>query len=294
VSAWRGLAGLALAGSALALALAAGCARAPAPPPERVADPRRVVALAPSLVEILYELDLGDRVVGVGDYCRYPPEAEGKPRLGGLFDPHLEEITRLEPDLAILLPSEERLRRHLEALDVEVLTVASESLDEIAEATMTVARRFSVGERGGAFVRGWREALAPRPLAGRPRVMLAVSRQRGTVADALSAGPGTFYHELLERMGAVNVFADAASLYPQVSLEEAMQRLPEAIIDLRAEQPSAESAAALRADWEPLRGVPALERECYAVIGGDWVLLPGPRVPELYRRMRAVLEECGF
>jgi iron complex transport system substrate-binding protein len=262
--------------------------------PAQATDPRRVVALAPSVVEILYVLELGDRVVGVGDYCHYPPEAGGKPKLGGLFDPHLEEITRLEPDLAILLPSEDQLRVHLEALGVDVLTVSSESLDEIAAATMTIARRFSVGERGEAFVREWREALEPRPLAQAPRVLLAVSRQRGTIADTLSAGPGTFYDELLGRMGAVNVFADAPSLYPQVSLEEAIQRLPEAIIDLRSDEPDAATGRALRADWEPLQGVPALERDCYAVIGGDWVLLPGPRLPELYRRMRSALEACGY
>jgi len=285
----------ALAAAALALTVAAGCVRSPeAAPRERAVDPQRVIALAPSVVELLYVLELGDRVVGVGNYCRYPPQATGKPKLGGLFDPHLEEITRLEPDLAILLPSEERLEAHLEALGIEVLTVPAESLDDIAAATLIIARRFSVDERGETFVRGWRDSVAPRPLSRRPRVLLAVSRQQGTVADTLSAGPGTFYHELLERMGAVNVFADAGSLYPQVSLEEAMQRLPEAIIDLRGEEPSAELGSALRADWAPLEGVPAIERDCYAVIGGDYVLLPGPRLPELYRRMRSVLEECGF
>lgn len=276
------------------LAALAACAEPPPPAPEPVADPQSVIALAPSVVELLYELELGDRLVGVGDYCKYPPEAAAKPKLGGLFDPHLEEITRLAPELAILLPSEDRLRAHLGELGIEVLTVASESLDDIEAAAMTIARRFNVEARGAKFARAWAEALAPRPLSRSPRVLLAVSRPRGTLADTLSAGPDTFYHELLERMGAENVFADAASLYPQVNLEEAMQRLPDAIFDLRAEVPNDFVAQELRSDWEPLKGVPALERECYHIVAGDYALLPGPRLPRLYDEMRAALESCGY
>ncbi len=274
--------------------LSVRCAEPPEPREEVTAEPLRVIALAPSVVELLYELDLGERVIGVGDYCKYPPEAVDKPRLGGLFDPHLEEITRLSPDLTILLPSEDRLRSHLEGLGIESLTVSNESLDDILGAAATLARRFGVEQRAEDWSRAWRESLAPRPLASSPRVLLAVSRQQGTLADLLSAGPGTFYQELLERMGAVNTFADAPSLYPQVSLEEVMQRLPEAIIDLRSEVPDEAAARALAADWSALEGVPAIETGCYRVIGGDYVLLPGPRLTRLYEEMRQALESCGF
>ncbi len=268
--------------------------QAESPAVERVADPQRVIALAPSVVELLYELELGDRLVGVGDYCRWPPEVEEKPKLGGLFDPHLEEITRLEPELTILLPSEEQLTAHLERIGVEVLTVPSESLDDIETAALAIARRFSVEERGEAFVERWRAALAPRPLDGEPRVLLAVSRSRGTLADMLSTGPETFYHELLTRLGAINVFADADTLYPQVSLEEVMQRLPDAVVELRAEEAAPAVRRALRHDWRMMDGVPAFERGCYEVIGGDYVMLPGPRLPQLYEELRAALAACGF
>ncbi len=274
--------------------LSVQCADGPGPEDKAGAEPQRVIALAPSVVELLYELDLGDRVIGVGDYCKYPPEAVDKPRLGGLFDPHLEEITRLSPDLAILLPSEDRLRSHLESLGIATLTVSNESLSDIEQAASTLATRFGVPERAEAWSSDWRRALTPRPLESSPRVLLAVSRQQGTLAETLSAGPGTFYQELLELMGAVNAFADAPTLYPQVSLEEVMQRLPEAIIDLRSEQPDEAVAEALAEDWSALQGVPAMETGCYRVIGGDYVLLPGPRLTRLYEEIRQALESCGF
>lgn len=282
-------------GGLLALALVvSGCDRfAPEEGPVRVADPQRVVALAPSLVEMLYVLELGDRLVGVGDYCTFPPEAALKPRIGGLFNPDLEAITRLDPELAILMPSEEQLRVHLEDLGVEVMLVASESIADIEAAATVLAERFNVPERGAAFVESWQEALAPQPLHRAPRVLLAVARQRGSLADTLSAGPGTFYDELLTRMGAINVFGDADILYPEANLEEAMQRLPEAIVDLQPRPAGTREREMLAADWQPLAGVPALERGCHIVLGGDYVMLPGPRVPRLYAELRAALEACG-
>jgi len=262
--------------------------------PVRVADPQRVIALAPSLVELIYELELGGRMVGVGDYCKWPREAASLPRIGGLFNPNIEEITRLDPELAILLPSEEQLQLQLDRLGVEVLTIASESLADVEAAALALAERFGVPERGEAFVVRWNEELAPRPLTRSPRVLLALARERGTLAETLSAGPETFYHELLERLGAVNVFADAPTRYPQVNLEEAMQRLPDAIIDLQLEAQPARARQILRDDWNALVGVPALERDCHAVIGGDYVMLPGPRLPRLYHELREALEQCGF
>ena len=112
-------------GAALALALLVaftGCEPASSPP---VASPERIIAVAPSVTEILYVLGLGDRLVGVGDYATWPPEVRSKTRIGGLFDPRFEQIVALRPDLAILLPSEESLGVQLRDLGIEVLTVPS-------------------------------------------------------------------------------------------------------------------------------------------------------------------------
>jgi iron complex transport system substrate-binding protein len=173
-------------------------------------------------------------------------------------------------------------------------TVNSESLADVEQSALTLSRRFGVEDRGAAFAQQWRDALAPRPLSSSPRVLVAVSRQHGDLSDTLSVGPGTFYDELLERMGAVNIFSDARTRYPQVNLEEVMQRLPEAIIDLRADPPTERLTAVMREDWQQLAGVPALERGCYHLIGGDYVMLPGPRLPQLYQELREALEQCGF
>jgi iron complex transport system substrate-binding protein len=255
---------------------------------------RRVIALTPSLVETLFVLGLGDRVVGVGDYSTWPPEVASRPKLGGLFNPNLEKVVTLAPDLAVLLPSERDLGAKLQPLGVDFLIVPNESLADIERSFGIIARRCGVPKAGERLAAQWRKDLAPNPLPGPPpRVMFSVSRQAGSVADVLVAGEGTFYDELLQRLGAVNVFADSPTLYPQVSLEEVVARAPDVILEVRIEAVSPEAARRLKEDWRALPTLPAVRSGRIELIVGDHVVIPGPRVPRLYREIRAALSKAG-
>lgn len=251
--------------------------------------PRRIISLAPSLSETLFALGLGGRVVGVDDYTAWPPEVAGKARLGGLIDPNLERIVSLRPDLAVVLPSEREVAGKLERLGIATLTVRTDTLDDVESGFRLIARRCGVAAAGERLAARWRADLAPRPVPGSPRVMLSIDRQRGRLAGILAAARGTFYDELLGRLGAINVFADAATPYPQVGLEEVVARAPEAILELRAAPASAGLAAALAGDWRRLGALPAVRNGRIEVIAGDFVSVPGPRLPLLYQRMRQAL-----
>jgi iron complex transport system substrate-binding protein len=257
--------------------------------------PRRIIALTPSLVETLFALGLGDRVVGVGNYVFWPPEAAGKTRIGGLFDPNLERIVTLKPDLAVLLPSERDLATRLEPLGVDVLVVPDETLEEVEASFLTIARRCGVPAAGERLRAEFRAGLAPRPPSGRPlRVMVSVGRQAGRLGEVTVAARGTFYDELLTRLGAVNAFADAPTRYPQIGLEEIVARKPEVVLELRPDPLTPEKAAAIVRDWSALPQIPAVRNGHVEVISGDYTMLPGPRLPRLYREMgEAVARTAG-
>jgi iron complex transport system substrate-binding protein len=274
----------------LLLALLLGCRGEVPPAPPSSTQPQRIIALAPNLTETLFALGLGDRVVGVGDYSTWPPEALNKPKLGGLFDANLERIVSLRPDLAVLLPSEKSLAGQLRPLGVETLIVPNETLAEVERSFLLVARRCGVPEAGERLTNEWRDGLAPDPLPGKPRVIVSVGRQEGRLADVLVAGPDTFYQELLDRLGAVNVFADAPMRYPKVALEEVVARAPDFILELRPQELTPELARQLVRDWDQLGNVPAVRQGRVRVLWGDYTAIPGPRLPRLYSEMRAALK----
>jgi len=252
------------------------------------------VALTPSVEETLFALGLGKRVVGVGDYCLWPPEARSLPRLGGLFNPNLERIVSLKPDLAVLIPSERDLGGKLGRVGIASLVVKNENLADVEQSFREIARRCGVPAEGERLAARWKQDLAPRPLSWKPKVMLSVGRQSGRLVDVLAAGPGTFFDDLLLRMGGVNAFADAPTRYPQVSLEEVMARAPDVILELRSDPVKPDVAAQLLKDWDQLPQVPAVRQRHIAVLAGDYVVIPGPRLPQLYREMRAALENSAL
>jgi iron complex transport system substrate-binding protein len=269
---------------------AAGCRTEPA----AVHTPQRIVALAPSLTETLFALGLGPRVVGVGDFSGFPPEARAKPHLGGLFNPNLERIVALHPDLAVLLPSERDLADKLGRMGIASLVVRNENLADVEHGFTAIAERCAVAATGRRLAAEFRRDLAPRPRPQGParpqKVVLSVGRQAGHLTDLLVAGPGTFYDELLTRLGAVNAFADAPVRYPQVALEEVLTRAPDVILEIREDQPSPEVARQLTTDWWGLPRLQAASRAKVFVLSGDYVVVPGPRLPRLYRQMGAALE----
>jgi len=273
------------------LALACGGGSQTEEPQKHESGPaERIVAIAPGVTEMLFVLGLGDRVVGVGDYARWPPEAVGKPKLGGLFDSRLESIAGLNPDLAVLLPSEERLRRHLEKMGVEVLTVRSETIADVEEMAFLIGERCGAEDASKAFLETWDRELTARRPSHATRVLLSVTRESGHMADVLVSGPDTFLHELIDRLGAVNVMADAQLSYPQVGLEEIIVRQPEVVIELQA---SPGNYDGLYLDWDRLAGEVPLGGVCVKVVAGDHVLIPGPRLPRLYRELEEALLECA-
>jgi iron complex transport system substrate-binding protein len=278
----------AVAAALAVLASSAGGAAAPAAAPA-IAVPQRIIAVAPSAAELIFALGLGERVVGVGDYVQWPPEARALPRLGGLLDPRLETVAALRPDLAVLLPSERELGERLAALGIAVLVVPHESIADVERAALLIADRAGVPEAGRAFAARWRRELAPAPLPYRPRVFLAIAREPGALGRPLTAGPGSFLAELLTRLGAENAFDDAPLAWPQVALEEVVARRPDVIVELPGRALPPGEAAALRDDWQRLAVLPAVRDGRVLVLDADYALVPGPRLPELYRELRRTL-----
>ena len=261
-------------------------------PADREPSARRVISLAPSITETVFALGLEDRLVGVDDFSNWPAAAASLPRLGGLFDPNLEAIAALEPDLAIVLPSQSDLGGRLAGLGVEVLVVPSDTLEDVEAAATAIAERCGVPEAGRALVQRLRRDLAPAPLPQAPATALVVGRQAGQLATVLVAAPGTYLDELLSRLEVVNAFADAGQPYPQVGLESFVGRRPGAVIELQGEPLGPTQRARLRADWLTAPGL-ELADDCVSVIDGYEVLTPGPRLAEVYQRLRRALEACG-
>jgi len=283
----------------LACAAAALAAAAPARPADASA-PRRIVSLAPSVTECLFALGLGPRVVGVTDWCAWPPAARELPRIGGHVDPSLEAVLARAPDLVILEEVHAEARAGLAALDVPLLTVEHRTVAGILASLDRIGAACGA-DSAAAALRGAIEArmdAVRRRAAGRsrPRVLVVVGRTLadGSVGDVYAAGGGTFLGELVELAGGENVCAIEAVRYPQLSLEGVLRLAPDLILDLAPEFDGRPAAVqALREAWADLGGFAATSEGRAHVLTEDWLLVPGPRFVDVLERFAVLIHPEG-
>src|SRR5689334_17003494 len=87
------------------------------------APPARIVSTSPSITETLFALKLGDRVVGVSTYCRYPKQVLDLPKVGTFLKPDAETIARLKPDLVFVHTGPNTVAKQLAALGIRTSVV---------------------------------------------------------------------------------------------------------------------------------------------------------------------------
>jgi iron complex transport system substrate-binding protein len=261
------------------------------------AAPVRIVSTAPSITEMLYALGLGDRVVGVTRFCRYPPEAMTKPKIGDYVNPNLEAIAALKPDLVIIQTNPVRLAERLHTLRLNVLEIDQQDIAAIYESIRVVGRATGTDARAEQLIASIRAGLdSVRVRAARfspVRLMFVVGRTPGRLDGLIVAGATSYLNEIIEIAGGKNVFGDAQGAYPQVSLEEVLARNPRVIVDMGDMADATELTAEQRREtialWRRLPALAAVHDDGVFPVAPGGFLVPGPRVVDAARELFALL-----
>ncbi len=255
------------------------------------AAPLRIVSTAPSLTEALFALGLGPQVVGVTDYCLYPPEAASKPRIGTFLQPSLERILALKPDLVLTIRNPVELTEKFRRVGLKVEEFADDTTADVFAALDRLGRltsRQAEAARIASSILKDFEAVRGRAASlPRRRVLFLVGRSPGSFQGMYGAGPQTFIDEIMAMAGGVNVLASSGPRYPKVSLEQILSTDPDVILDMgnldhaagKPLQPAPE-VLALWAQYPQLRAVRG--KQVY-VVAGDLYIRPGPRMGQAAR-----------
>jgi iron complex transport system substrate-binding protein len=236
--------------------------------------PQRIVSLAPSNTEILFALGLGDKVVGVTDYCDYPPEALNKTKVGGYANPDIEKIVALNPDLVLVAygtPMDVIIT--MVGLGLTVFGIKTTDLDDLLDDIRRIGEITDKELEAQALTAAMESRIQAvtnqtEELEQRPRVFYIVWH------DPLwTAGSGTFINELIEKAGGVNICQNISG-YATINLEEVVARDPEIII-----------TSEWSYDWAmnetgPLASTNASQTGRIYTCDDDLVQRPGPRLVE--------------
>ncbi len=194
-------------------------------------NPQRVVALAPSITEIVYDLGQEKRLVGATQFSTYPDGAKKIPRVGSYVRLDLEKIIALKPDLC--LSSRDGNPKHIidriEEMGIPVYVIDPQNLNQTMETILLLGKVLQAEQTAVELVHNMRERIT------RVESLVATTQERPRVffqIDAeplVSAGNNTFIQELIELAGGLNT-TSGEKPYPLFTWEDILILQPEIVI----------------------------------------------------------------
>lgn len=197
------------------------------------ASPGRIVSLAPSLTEILYDLGVENRIAAVTDYCDYPPGARAKPKIGGFVNPSLEAIVSLRPDLVVMTEdgNPQVLERRLRTLGIRTYIFKARRIKDLPQEIRVMGRILGIGtaadRRADSIETRVRRIGEGKETASRQRFRRAIFIVQPT--PLIAAGNGTIIDDAFTILGIDNIAAAGKTRYPKYSLEELVRLGPDAL-----------------------------------------------------------------
>lgn len=242
--------------------------------------PQRIVSHVPSITEMLFALGLGERVVGVSDYCDYPEEAKSKTSVGNYFNPSIENIVALEPDLVLTDGHSEDIKQ-LDELEppINYMVIDPRDIDGILEDLELLGKVTGTEDEAEELIEDMQDSIAHVLAlvegAPRPRVLFVIDATDLTFP--WTAGHGSFIDAFITMAGGENIAARTQGAWVQLSIEEIVNADPEIII-LPAKHGTAFTSPETLMEHPVWQGTTAVKEGRIFIIDDDLVSRSGPRI----------------
>jgi len=285
----------------VAVLLLAGAASLAQPPVSGAqpapARPARIISLVPAVTEMLFAIGAGSQVAAVSSFDKFPPAVERLARVGALLDPDTERILSLRPNLVIVYGSQAELQEQFKRAGISTFVYRHGGLADTLDTIGAVGRATGHPDGAAKVVTALRARLEDirRRVAdkARPRTLLVISREPGTLRGLYASGGVGFLHDVLELAGGTNVFADLREEGVQPSQETLITRRPDVVVELHPEVEAPDLAEARRA-WSALAATPAVRSNRVHVLAGAYLAIAGPRLGDAAETIASALHPEAF
>ncbi|EGM71607.1 cobalamin-binding protein [Shewanella sp. HN-41] len=233
---------------------------------------KRIVALSPHAVEMLYAIGAGDAILATTDFADYPEAAKHIPRIGGYYGIQIERVLELNPDLIVVWDSGNKdediqqlktLGFNLYASDPKTLEGVAKELEELGQLTGHI-------EEAREAAAAYRAQLMALRLENAKKTEPKVFYQLWST-PLMTVSKNSWIQQIIDVCHGQNVFYAADSDYPQVSLENVLLTMPEVILQ------SQEEGNVKGIDWSQWPEIPAVKKQQIFQINADLLHRATPR-----------------
>ncbi len=258
--------------------------------------PQRIISLAPNLTEILFELGLGNKIVGVTRFCNYPADVNKIERVGGLVDPSLEKITALQPDLILAFrgtPLEVLNKIRISGLPLFVFD-EGQKLKELFSLIKTIGLLTGSEDKALALTKRleWRLEVIEkkiRSVTKRPKVFATLSS-----SGLWTCGQQSFFHDLIELAGGQNIASLESKRWFSLGIEDLIRASPEIIIILAPDLNSYLAKREFFLKEKALKKIEAVQRDRFGWVNEDLASRFGPRLIQALEDLARLLHPDVF
>ena len=226
----------------------------------------RIIALAPHIVEMLFDVGAGEQIIAATDYADYPEAANAIERIGSGLRIQIERVIELQPDLVIAWqggnPSDDIAR--IKQLGYNVIYSKPLTFNDVAQELRYFGQLSGHTEQGNKVAEKFLSELAAIKKQYQSKTPLlgfyeAWSRPLTTI------GSGSWPQQFLEVCGVTNPFKGADAKYPQVNIEEILQHNFKVIIQSSAKKQITEDEK----HWQRWQIIPAVKHQQMIKLDAD-------------------------
>jgi len=180
----------------------------------------RIVALSPSINEIIYALNSGDKIVGNTDFCNYPQDAKTKTKVGGYFSPSLEKIVALKPNIVIMLDSTKKLATKLNKLGIKTELLKLNTLEDIKNSIAIIGKLLKQENSANELVSTIETKLQNiQNIVKNQKILMVIGHNTSLEKRIFVVGQNLYLDDIITISGNKNAFFSKRKGQPIINME---------------------------------------------------------------------------
>jgi|WetSurMetagenome_2_1015567.scaffolds.fasta_scaffold130940_2 iron complex transport system substrate-binding protein len=249
--------------------------------------PKRIISLAPNITETIYALDADSLLVGVTDFCDFPPEVMKKEKVGSLLDPNIEKITSLAPDLIFMTTEGNSKYTYLslKSNGFKVFITNPNDINGIIRMVINIAALLGKKDIG--------QKITDKISDNKKYYTLEKENSKAiscfliiSLNPLITVNKFTYINELIDLSGFENIYKDELLEYPNVNYEDVFLKNPDCIFFLCDTTNSVKVNETISEVKNRLSVVNAVKNNKIFAIDENILSRPGPRVMEGVKLLR--------
>ncbi len=248
---------------------------------------QRIVALSPHSVEMLFAIGVGDRIVATTEHADFPEQAKSITRIGGYYGVQIERIVELNPDLVVVWQGGNKLDdiNRLIDLGFTVYDSSPKNLAQVADDLIALGELTANQTQAQTAADTYLSELQSIKSAHQQKVPVKVFYQLWS-SPLMTVAKGSWIQNIIEVCQGENVFYDAATEYPQLSIENVLLTQAQVIVQ------SQDEGNILGIDWQAWPQLPAVANAHIYQLDADLIHRASPRSIEGVKAMCEAIDKA--